>query len=227
MSVAASLRHHCDKRTKRITGGKASQCATRCKIPLALGAFRALNCAVIKRVLPVVLALVGLCLPLAAQTDVITREQLEETGVSETGPALALQRSDLFTGVDGTTLMHGLPVLTLLDGRRFPISSDLGRMGMEPFDLFPLAFLSAVEVQKTSPALRYGSDAPAGAVNLRLNRLYTGGEVGFFYGRSDGKYGREDYSAHIIGGIGNDKFNITVGAAYSESDVRVPRGRRP
>ncbi|HSH37836.1 MAG TPA: hypothetical protein VK993_03545 [Chthoniobacterales bacterium] len=56
--------------------------------------------------------------------------------------------------------------------------------------------------------------------------MNSGGEVGFFYGRSDGKYGREDYSAHIIGGIGNDKFNITVGAAYHESSRRAERSRR-
>jgi hypothetical protein len=67
---------------------------------------------------------------------------------------------------------------------------------------------------------------PGGVLNLRTNRFHTRAEVGFFYGRSDGKYGREDYSGYIMGGVGNDKFNITVGAAYSESEVRVPRGRR-
>lgn len=154
------------------------------------------------------------------------REDLEETGATDVGPALTLLRPDLFSSVDGATLIHGLPVLTLLDGRRFPVSSELGRMGWAPFEVMPLAFLGAVEVQKVGASPRYGSDAPGGVVNLRTNRFQTGGEVGFFYGRSDGKFGREDYSGYIMGGIGNDKFNITVGAAYSESEVRVPRGRR-
>ena len=99
-------------------------------------------------------------------------------------------------------------------------------MGMVPVDVFPTAFLSSVEVQKVAPSLRYGSDASGGVVNLRMQRFDYGGEVGFFYGRSGGDYSREDYSAHIIGGIGNDKFNLTVGAAYSESEVRVPRSSR-
>lgn len=181
----------------------------------------------IKPALAALLGVVSLGLGVTARAETITREEFEETGEVETGPALTLQRPDLFSSVDGATLIHGLPVLTLLDGRRFPISTELGRMGMTPFDIFPLAFLSAVEVQKAGgSSLRYGSDSPGGVVNLRTNRMYTGGEVGFFYGRSDGKYGREDYSAYIIGGIGNEKFNITVGASHSESEVRVPRGRR-
>lgn len=170
---------------------------------------------------------VSLCVAVTGRAETITGEELEETGELDTGRALTLQRPDLFSSVDGATLIHGLPVLTLLDGRRFPISTELGRMGMTPFDVFPVAFLHAVEVQKVGgTSLRYGSDSPGGIVNLRTKRMYSGGEVGFFYGRSDGKYGREDYSAYIIGGIGNEKFNITVGASHSESEMRVPRGRR-
>ena len=181
----------------------------------------------IARVFPVILVLLGLCSALRAETagETITRGDLDRTGAIETGPALSLARPDLFSGVDSTTLIYGLPVLTVLDGRRFPISSELGRMGMTPFDIFPVAFLSAVEVQKAAPSLRYGSDAAAGVLNLRTNRYYTGGEVGFFYGRSDGKFGREDFSTHIIGGIGNDKFNVTVGASYYESSGHYPRRR--
>jgi outer membrane receptor protein involved in Fe transport len=181
----------------------------------------------IVRALPVILAFVALCLPVDAEAsgEWITRSELDQTGSVEASLALSLGRPDLFYGTDSATLVHGLPVLTVLDGRRFPISTELGRMGMTPFDVFPVAFLRAVEVQKTAPSLRYGSDTAGGVLNLRTNRIYTGGEVGLFYGRSDGKYGREDFSAHIIGGIGTDKFNITVGAAYHDSSVRVDRRR--
>jgi outer membrane receptor protein involved in Fe transport len=187
-----------------------------------------------KRALPVVLGLLGLSLPVLAQpgaslgrdAEVLTREELEETGEFEAGPALNLSRSNIFSGVDSATLIHGLPVLTLLDGRRFPISTQLGRMGTSPLDVRPLAFLRAVEVEKVGSSPRYGSDGPGGVVNLRTSRWQTGGEVGFFYGRSDGKYGREDYSGYIVGGIGNEKFNITVGASYTESTVKGQRSRR-
>lgn len=156
--------------------------------------------------------------------ETITREDLEKTGEVETGPALTLERPDLFSSVDSTALIHGLPVLTLLDGRRFP-ASDLGRMGMTPFDLVPVAFLTAVDVQTVGVAPRFGTDGPGGVVNLRTRTFDYGGEVGFMYGRSTGKYGREDYSTYIIGGVGNEKFNITAGAYYHESTWRAPRRR--
>jgi iron complex outermembrane receptor protein len=182
-----------------------------------------------------VLSFAAVCLPLAAHasdapapanTDTIVAEELDITGATETGPALALYRPDVFRTIDGSVLMHSLPVLTLLDGRRFPISSDLGRMGFGLLDLFPVAFLSAVDVQRFGGSPRYGTDAPGGIVDLRLNRDYTGGEVGVFYGKSGGKYGREDFQAYILGGAGNDKFHITVGAAYQESSGRIPAPRR-
>ncbi len=179
-----------------------------------------------------VLALLTLCLPLAAQqtdgleastAETITPEQLRRTGEIDAGPALRLSRPDLFSTAEGSVLIHGLPALTLLDGRRFPLSSGLGGTASAPLDLFPVAFLKAVEVQQVTSSPVHGTDRPGGVVNLRLNRYHSGGEVGVFYGRSDGKYGREDFQTYIIGGLGNDKFHITAGAAYQESSGHIPR----
>lgn len=184
-----------------------------------------------KRASLVVSGLLALALPLVAQTsddaDNVTNEQLRTTGEFATGPALSFYRSDLFSSVDSTVLIHDLPALTLLDGRRFPISSDLGRMGFAPLDLFPVAFLQSVQVKKVASSPMTGTDAPGGTVDLRLNRGYaTGGEAGVFFGKSSGKYGREDFETYVIGTVGNDKFQITAGAAYDESSVRIPRLRR-
>jgi hypothetical protein len=52
-----------------------------------------------------------------------------------------------------------------------------------------------------------------------------GGEVGFFYGKSSGKYGGEDYAAYISGTLATENFSITAGASYQESTFRVPRRR--
>lgn len=178
-----------------------------------------------------VLALLPLCLPVAAQqpdglaqisADTITSDQLRLTGEIETAPAIALYRPDLFSMLNGSILIHGLPALTLLDGRRFPVSSELGRLGIASLDLVPVAFLKSLEVQKVSASPIYGTDRPGGLVDLRLNRLYSGGEVGVFYGRSGGKYGREDLETYITGSIGNEKFQITAGAAYRESSGHIP-----
>jgi outer membrane receptor protein involved in Fe transport len=196
------------------------------------GGVSAVNSLMIQRALLAVVGLLTLCLPLAAQQtnrleqtedETITLDQLRRTGAVDTSSALTLYQPDIFSTVDGSVLIHGLPALTLLDGRRFPISGALGRMGMTPLDLFPVAFLSAVDVEKINASPMYGTDSPGGVVNLRLNRDYAGGEVGVFYGRSSGKFGREDKQAYILGGVGDEKFHITAGAAYEESSGRVPR----
>jgi len=185
----------------------------------------------ITRTLPALLGVLGFCLTSLAQempdpfgpAEIITPEELRITGELDVAPALDLYRADLFRTTDGSVLIHGLPTLTLLNGRRF--SSALSRMGMAPLDIFPMAFLTAVEVQ-TGSSPRYGSDGPGGVINLRTNPMRNGGEVGLFYGKSGGKYGREDLGAHIIGTVGNDKFQITAGATYQESEGRNLRSGR-
>ncbi len=183
----------------------------------------------IKRAIPALLGLLCACSPLLAQQidplsttgdEIFSGDRLRITGEIETAPALALYRPDLFRSVDGSLLIHGLPTLTLLDGRRFLISGHPGGTGMAPLDPIPLAFLQAVRVQ-TVPSPLDGSDGPGGVVDLRLNRPVAGGELGVFYGNSGGKYGREDFHAYIFGGVGNDKFQISAGAAYQNSSGRA------
>jgi outer membrane receptor protein involved in Fe transport len=179
----------------------------------------------VKRALSTILGVLAVCLPLSAQdVDSYSADQLRITGETDAGPALALYRPDIFGSVDGTTLIHGLPVLTLLDGRRFPISGELGRMGTTALDVMPLAFLSAIDVQKHHGSTAAGSDATGGVVDLRLNRNYgTFGEVGVFYGKSGGKHGREDFESYIIGGVGNEHIQFTAGASYQESSGHIAR----
>jgi hypothetical protein len=65
------------------------------------------------------------------------------------------------------------------------------------------------------------------AVDWRApDKIQFGGEMGFLYGKSSGKYGREDFSSYIIGTLGNDKFSITAGFLHQESSGRYPRWRR-
>ena len=170
----------------------------------------------IRRALPAILALLGLSLSFAP---------LEQAAAAESATTLSPSSAELYGNVESDLLVRGLPVVTLLEGRRLP-TTQLGRMGTTTLDVVPLAFLKAVEVQKGPGPSRYSTEAPGGVVDLRLNRMQSGGEVGFFYGKSSGKYGREEYSAYIIGGVGNEKFNITAGAAYTETSWRVPSGRR-
>jgi len=150
----------------------------------------------IKRALAVALVSLAVCLPLRAQVNF---------------DSLAGNYASTY----GTFSINSVPALTLLNGRRFPLSNAWP--GMTAAEIMPMAFLHSVEVERPNASLRAGSDGPGGIVNLRTNRWQSGGEVGVFYGRSSGKYGREDFSTYITGGIGNDYFNLTVGAAYHES----------
>ena len=173
----------------------------------------------LKRAFAVVLGVSGLCLPLAAQQtdhETITLDQLQITGALDAASALSLYQPDTFSRSGGSILVHGFPALTLLDGRRFSISDSPGRLA--PADILPLAFLSTVEVQKFNSSPMYGTDAPGGVVNLRSRSFSGGGEFGVFYGKSDGKFGYEQKQAYIIGGVGNDKVQITAGASYEESN---------
>ena len=186
-----------------------------------------------RRAFSAVLGFLGLCLPLAAQQtnlpdqtddETITLEQLQITGAVDAASALALYQPDTFSASGNSVLIYGFQTLTLLDGRRFSISGPLGRL--TPVDLFPVAFLKAVDVQKINASPMYGTDSPGGVVNLRLNRDFSGGEFGVFYGKSSGKFGREDKQAYILGGVGNEKFQMTAGAVYEESSGKVPRPGR-
>ena len=152
--------------------------------------------------------------------ETISAEQLRLTGALHLGPALSLSRPDLFSATDSATLVRGLPISTLLHGRSFRFSRGPG-LSNAAQDI-PLAFLSAVDRARPPGSVRHSAEAAGGALDSRLNRLETGGEVGFFYGKSSGRYGREDMGAYIIGGVGNEHFQITAGAAYSESSGRIP-----
>ncbi len=187
--------------------------------------FSVVNCLMIKRVLLAALGSLALCLPIAAQQTGRLEQTEDETIMLE---QLSLYQPEIFSTVDSSILIHDLPMLTFLDGR-LPVSSELGRMGMAPLDVFPIAFVSAAETHKanTSPASpASGTDSPREVTTLQLNPEYWSGEVGVFYGRSSGKFGREDFGSYIVGGVGNDKFQITVGASYEESNGRVPRWAR-
>src|SRR4051812_13787756 len=58
------------------------------------------------------------------------------------------------------------------------------------------------------------------------SKVQFGGELGFLYGKSTGRYGREDFAGYIIGTVGNDRFSITAGYYRGETTYSSPRWRR-
>jgi len=55
------------------------------------------------------------------------------------------------------------------------------------------------------------------------DQVYYGGEVGVLYGRWTGKGGGDLMQSYILGTVGNDKFQISVGAEYEESSEHSAR----
>ncbi|HEV2096096.1 MAG TPA: hypothetical protein VGQ82_06295 [Chthoniobacterales bacterium] len=156
-----------------------------------------------KRALFAVVGLLSLCLPLFAQQT---------------------QRSEQFQS-DGSTLNRSflrLPSLTLADRQLFSFSSAFGWMDATTPDFLP-AF-SPLEPQRVAfPTMPGGRSSSNRVVDMRTDSSYAGGEMGFLYGRSTGKYGGDYSRGYVIGEVGNDKIHITVGASYEESNGRVPR----
>jgi hypothetical protein len=153
------------------------------------------------------LALVCGCLPVSAQDG-----------------ALSFSRAEAFNTLDSSDLIHSLPMMGLLDGRRLPVAGPIARMGTVPADLFPTTYLMPAPVTSRATA-DFDSDKTTAVVAMRAREYYYGGEVGMSYGKSTGKYGGEEFVSYIFGTVGNDKFQITAGASYQESHFRFPRGQ--
>ncbi|HWM26251.1 MAG TPA: hypothetical protein VNP98_15660 [Chthoniobacterales bacterium] len=152
-----------------------------------------------KRALSAVAGFLGLCLSLSAQ------------------PARGLEGLQF----DGITP----PYLTLTDRDLFTFSTAFG--WAPPTSAYLPAFNPWDPRNVEYPYSPRRSKSLDNGVEMRSpDRIYFGGEVGFLYGRSTGKYGREDFQTYITGTVGNEHFSITAGYLRQESSLNVPRRRR-
>ena len=159
-----------------------------------------------KRTLSAVAGFLGLCLPMSAQQ---------------------IDRPDILSALNNSSL-H-VPSLTLSDGRLFSFSGAVAPPllfnWMEPTlpDFLPAS--STTEPKRVTAWPAPPKDSSKEVVDVRQPNPfdYASGEVGFLYGTSTGKFGREVEQGYFIGDVGNDKFHITVGALYENSSGRFPR----
>jgi hypothetical protein len=180
--------------------------------------FSALNSAMFKRALGVA-GFLALCFPLAAQQPF------------DSDSTFVFYRPGIFTSVDSAALVRELPMTEFLDGR-LPGSTALGRMGTAPVANFPMALVGAEPRKKGARVSGPVKDPKDGkdyssAESLAAEKtslVWTGGEVGFMYGHSSGKFGGDEFTSYITGGVGNEHLQINVGAGYEES--HFSRSRR-
>lgn len=140
-------------------------------------------------------------------------------------PIFGFYRPELFAAVDSAELLRDLPMTEYL-GERLPGSTTLGRMGTAPVANFPTALVTAEPRHKTNKVASgpvidpkdgkdYSSVESMAAEKAALT--WTGGEVGFMYGHSSGKFGGDEFTSYIMGSVGNDHLQINVGAGYEET----------
>jgi hypothetical protein len=116
------------------------------------------------------------------------------------------------------------PSLTLSNGGFFSFSSALSWVEPAP-DFLPGLPAAAPQQPIATTAAARARDSSKEVIDVQRSGLfdYVGGEVGFLYGRSTGKFGGDYKQAYILGEVGDDKFHISAGAVYEESSWRVPR----
>ena len=181
--------------------------------------FSALNSTMLKRALGAAV-LLALGFPLAAQQ----RFDPEST--------FLFYRPEIFTSVDSIALVRELQMTEFLDGR-LPGSTALGQMGTAPVANFPVALVSAQPRKKGTSVSGPVKDPKDGkdyssAESLALEKaslVWTGGEVGFYYGHASGKFGGDEFGSYILGGVGNEHLQINVGASYQEFNGHFSRSR--
>lgn len=179
----------------------------------------------IRRALPAVAAILGLCVSLSAQEP--TRSiQPVDFALNPTSPrdmvegrTAPLQRTGSFRTLNN--VWSGSGPLTLVDGRLFSFPSAFGWVEATPIDFLPAFTVEGLP--RVMPGTAVARDASVPAVDLLHRFDYVGGEVGLFYGRSTGKFSREVEQGYIRSDIIDGNTQISVGAFYEHSSGRVPR----
>ncbi len=172
----------------------------------------------------------------AAPVDTVDQATRDRTGqedvltvLTESNPAISsgggnIGQSNASVSSNATAggsqvLVHGLPTLVLLNGRRLTDSAAQAAGGLQFADvnLFPSALVKRIEVLKDGASAIYGTEAIGGVVNVILDQEFTGFAISGRYGFTEkSDVHNQRYSA--IFGFGDDKTHIVVGGEYSEQD---------
>ncbi|UVL58606.1 TonB-dependent siderophore receptor [Pseudomonas sp. B21-035] len=182
----------------------------------------------------------------AAPVDVLSAEQLQETGAQDLSGALtALSPSFSFPqspqGAFAGSIAQGASlrglasdqVLVLVNGKRRHSSANVTRQGLAngrgaaavDLSLIPLSAISRVEILRDGAAAQYGSDAIAGVINIVLKENDAGGNLGYRFGG----YAKGDGLQRKLSGwkglaLPNDGFlnlSFDAGSQDPASDTRA------
>ncbi|NMH65880.1 TonB-dependent receptor plug domain-containing protein [Shewanella salipaludis] len=187
----------------------------------------------------------------AAPVDIITAEQLESTGMTETAKALQFAApsynfpfSSVTDGSDAVrpASLRGMSpdhTLVLVNGKRrhgsalVHLSGTVGK-GSSNVDLnaIPMTAIKRIEILRDGASAQYGSDAIAGVINVVLKDSAEGGSLSAQAGQTyegDGEQWRVGLNHGM--GLGDDGFiNLALEAHHKDSTNRAgldPRQQYP
>ncbi len=176
----------------------------------------------------------------AVPVQIITRQEIERTGVATTeellkhvtatasaGSIVAATANGTITTSQSVVSLRGLGstrTLVLVNGRRVAVFGGINSTAVD-VNSIPLAAIERVEVLKEGASSLYGSDAIAGVINFILRKDYTGGEVFASYGAPEKAGGAEKNINAFVGFGDADRWNLTFGAGWKKIDSIEGRDR--
>ncbi len=164
----------------------------------------------------------------AVPITVLDREMLEATGSASLGQALQQLswqsnaiNQQFNNGGDGSTRigLRGLGAqrtLVLVNGRRH-VHGGTGADSSVDLEAIPLALVERVEIVR-GPAVRLGTDAVGGAVNIVTRQDLDGVEAALFSGNAQDQR-RLTYDASAAFGHRFDRGRIVVAGGYFQQDA--------
>jgi hypothetical protein len=188
------------------------------------------------------LGFLAVCFPVVAQQAKHSGATQHRVAASAVMPLEEVSNFNIYRpnliNASNSILFHNGPVRAWSDGAQLVSKSALVQIGMAPLGLFPVAYLAPSDVgptpiRKSSAGPNYrsanlasdGKDLPAEMLSSPLNQVYYTGEVGFVYGRWSGKSSGDYVGSYVWGQVGNDKFQITAGAAFEDWSGSSPKIR--
>ncbi len=107
--------------------------------------------------------------------------------------------------------------LVLLNGRRFPGSPTLGGTSAN-LNAIPMAAVERIDIMTEGASAVYGSDAMAGVVNVILKKNFEGLTFNIGAGQRENDEGTTSAEFSVVGGVSNDKGNVTFAFDHQKRD---------
>jgi iron complex outermembrane recepter protein len=179
-----------------------------------------------------------------APVQVITREQIERSGVTSVAqllreiPAISGGGTADFDGGTGfqrgnaTASLRGLgsvATLVLLNGRRVApapyADPNTGQGTGFNLNSIPLSAIERIEILKDGASAVYGSEAIAGVINIILRKDYRGAELAINHWQKweGGTYQSDQISGTVgFGDLARDRYNVLIaGEIYKRDPVSI------